>query len=100
MLHESIISGRSLCFNFLLKQPQLDINAQDNQGWTPLFWAVNRGLEHFAQDLVGVGCDISKRDLSLNTALHEVGVKFLPFLFATLLARSSFLLSVPQILGT
>lgn len=72
VLHEAIISGRSLCFNLLLKQPNLDINSQDNQGWTPLFWAVNRGLEYLVQDLITADCDITAIDLSKNTALHEV----------------------------
>ena len=72
VLHEAIISGRSLCFNLLLKQPRLDINSQDNQGWTPLFWAVNRGLEYLVQDLITADCDITAIDLSKNTALHEV----------------------------
>ena len=72
VLHEAIISGRSLCFNLLLKQPQLDINSQDNQGWSPLFWAAHRGLDHLVEDLIAIGCDISRKDLANNTVLHEV----------------------------
>ncbi len=81
VLHEAVISGRSMCFNIILKQSQLKINAQDNQGWPPLFWAVNRKAEHLVQDLITAGCDIMHRDLSKNTALHEVGCYVLSYYY-------------------
>ena len=42
LLHEAIIAEASNCIGMLLRNGSVNINIPDNQGWTPLFWAINR----------------------------------------------------------
>jgi hypothetical protein len=71
VLHEAIVRGADDCANILLGDPRLNIDIPDNQGWTPLFWAANRGSTAIVEKLIKMKCPVNIRDLSGNTALHE-----------------------------
>lgn len=46
-----------------------DVNAKDNDGWTPLLWASWSGLPQVAEELVAKGADLSVLDAKGNSAL-------------------------------
>ena len=39
-LVQTIIKGKLDLFKAVLSVPELDLNAKDNEGWTPLYWAL------------------------------------------------------------
>lgn len=46
-----------------------EVNAKDNDGWTPLLWASWSGLPQVVEELVAKGADVSVRDAQGNSAL-------------------------------
>ena len=46
-----------------------DIEKGDNNGQTPLIWALNSGQLDVAEYLIGIGADINAQDKNGNTAL-------------------------------
>ncbi|ELU04799.1 hypothetical protein CAPTEDRAFT_117742, partial [Capitella teleta] len=71
VLHEAIVRSAVDCAHILLCDERINIDIPDNQGWTSLFWAVNRGLTSIVERLLQLKCQVNIRDLSGNTALHE-----------------------------
>jgi uncharacterized sulfatase len=48
-----------------------DINAKDELGWTPLYWAASTGQTEVAEFLVAQGADVQAKTKDENTPLHQ-----------------------------
>ena len=42
----------------LLLAYDCDVDARDDDGWTPLFWAAANGYDHMCEELYNLGADI------------------------------------------
>jgi cytohesin len=49
----------------------IDVDAKDETGWTPLYWAASMGREEVAEFLIGNGADIDVRTNDDRTPLHQ-----------------------------
>ena len=48
-----------------------DVNAQDELGWTPLYWAASLGRTDVAKFLIDKGADVQRAATDGGTALHQ-----------------------------
>ena len=60
--HEAIVS--------LLLEKGADVNAKNNDGWTPLHWASENGHEAIVSLLLEKGADVNAKDNDGETPLH------------------------------
>ncbi|XP_064407988.1 histone-lysine N-methyltransferase EHMT2 isoform X2 [Latimeria chalumnae] len=69
-LHHAAKSGNLEMVHFLLSTGQVDINAQDNGGWTPIIWAAEHRHIEAIKMLLARGADVTLRDNEENICLH------------------------------
>ena len=95
-LHEAASQGHQNVVNFLAKQQGFyyvseqdtveetnkalaehqgfDINAQDNKGRTPLWWAVHNGHFAMVQDLIKKGADVTKKVINKAIKTERIDI--------------------------
>ncbi|XP_043994024.1 histone-lysine N-methyltransferase EHMT2 isoform X7 [Gambusia affinis] len=69
-LHHAAKLGNLEIVNMLLETGQVDVNAQDNGGWTPIIWAAEHKHVQVIKSLLNRGADVSIKDKELNLCLH------------------------------
>ncbi|XP_018411360.1 PREDICTED: histone-lysine N-methyltransferase EHMT2 [Nanorana parkeri] len=79
-LHHAAKSGNRELLSFLLSTGQVNVNAQDNGGWTPIIWAaehkhieiismlLTRGADVTLQDNVSIYLSVSEKNICLHWA--------------------------------
>ena len=69
-LHESVRDGEADKALALLQEEGTDVNAQDQNGMTPLHYTATNGEVDLAELLISRGADVKIRDDEGNTPLH------------------------------
>ncbi|XP_075042642.1 histone-lysine N-methyltransferase EHMT2 isoform X2 [Mixophyes fleayi] len=69
-LHHAAKSGNLEMLNFLLSTGQVNVNAQDNGGWTPIIWAAEHKHIDVIRMLLMRGSDVTLEDNEKNICLH------------------------------
>uniref|UniRef100_A0A7N8Y088 Euchromatic histone-lysine N-methyltransferase 2 n=1 Tax=Mastacembelus armatus TaxID=205130 RepID=A0A7N8Y088_9TELE len=69
-LHHAAKLGSLEIVNMLLETGQVDVNAQDNGGWTPIIWAAEHKHVDVIKALLNRGADVTITDKELNVCLH------------------------------
>ncbi|PVD37099.1 hypothetical protein C0Q70_04093 [Pomacea canaliculata] len=69
-LHLAAINGRTAVAGMLIKQGNVQINAKDKHGRTPLHHAVHCCNQHVIDVLLSIGADVNIQDEDGNTAAH------------------------------
>lgn len=68
--HVAVRHGHTDLIQVLLKTGQIDINDQDDGGWTPIMWAAEDKQYDATQVLIENGANLHIRDLEFNVPLH------------------------------
>ncbi|XP_008279349.1 histone-lysine N-methyltransferase EHMT2 isoform X2 [Stegastes partitus] len=69
-LHHAAKLGNLEIVSMLLETGQVDVNAQDSGGWTPIIWAAEHKHVDVIKSLLNRGADVSINDKELNVCLH------------------------------
>ncbi|XP_053577957.1 histone-lysine N-methyltransferase EHMT2 isoform X2 [Bombina bombina] len=69
-LHHAAKSGNLPMLSFLLSTGQVNVNAQDNGGWTPIIWAAEHKHIEVIRTLLTRGADVTLQDNEKNVCLH------------------------------
>ncbi|XP_054619390.1 histone-lysine N-methyltransferase EHMT2-like isoform X1 [Dunckerocampus dactyliophorus] len=69
-LHHAAKLGNLEIVSMLLETGQVDVNAQDNGGWTPIIWAAEHKHVEVIKVLLNRGADVAINDKELNVCLH------------------------------
>uniref|UniRef100_A0A8C2FBH2 Euchromatic histone-lysine N-methyltransferase 2 n=1 Tax=Cyprinus carpio TaxID=7962 RepID=A0A8C2FBH2_CYPCA len=69
-LHHAAKLGNLEVVLLLLSTGQVDINAQDSGGWTPIIWAAEHRHIDVIRALLNRGADVTLRDKEMNVCLH------------------------------
>uniref|UniRef100_A0A8C4F0U9 Euchromatic histone-lysine N-methyltransferase 2 n=1 Tax=Dicentrarchus labrax TaxID=13489 RepID=A0A8C4F0U9_DICLA len=69
-LHHAAKLGNLETVNMLLETGQVDVNAQDSGGWTPIIWAAEHKHVDVIKALLNRGADVTINDKELNVCLH------------------------------
>uniref|UniRef100_A0A671WLN6 Euchromatic histone-lysine N-methyltransferase 2 n=1 Tax=Sparus aurata TaxID=8175 RepID=A0A671WLN6_SPAAU len=69
-LHHAAKLGNLEILNMLLETGQVDVNAQDSGGWTPIIWAAEHKHITVIKALLNRGADVTINDKELNVCLH------------------------------
>ncbi|KAM3595841.1 uncharacterized protein V6R79_003708 [Siganus canaliculatus] len=69
-LHHAAKLGNLEIVNMLLETGQVDVNAQDSGGWTPIIWAAEHKHVAIIKALLNRGADVTIKDKELNVCLH------------------------------
>ncbi|XP_061838603.1 histone-lysine N-methyltransferase EHMT2 [Nerophis lumbriciformis] len=69
-LHHSAKQGNLEIVSMLLETGQVDVNGQDNGGWTPIIWAAEHKHVEVIKVLLNRGADVAISDKELNVCLH------------------------------
>ncbi|XP_073454524.1 histone-lysine N-methyltransferase EHMT2 isoform X2 [Aquarana catesbeiana] len=69
-LHHAAKSGNQELLSFLLATGQVNVNAQDNGGWTPIIWAAEHKHIDVIRTLLTRGADVTLQDNEKNICLH------------------------------
>ncbi|CAN9492995.1 unnamed protein product [Ophioblennius macclurei] len=69
-LHHAAKLGNLETVNMLLETGQVDVNAQDSGGWTPIIWAAEHKHVDVIKSLLNRGADVTINDKELNVCLH------------------------------
>uniref|UniRef100_A0A8C2ZCL5 Euchromatic histone-lysine N-methyltransferase 2 n=1 Tax=Cyclopterus lumpus TaxID=8103 RepID=A0A8C2ZCL5_CYCLU len=69
-LHHAAKLGNLEIVNMLLETGQVDVNAQDNGGWTPIIWSAEHKHVDVIKVLLNRGADVTISDKELNVCLH------------------------------
>uniref|UniRef100_A0A4W6EPB2 Euchromatic histone-lysine N-methyltransferase 2 n=1 Tax=Lates calcarifer TaxID=8187 RepID=A0A4W6EPB2_LATCA len=69
-LHHAAKLGNLEIVNMLLETGQVDVNAQDSGGWTPIIWAAEHKHVDVIKALLNRGADVTINDKELNVCLH------------------------------
>nr|XP_043909106.1 histone-lysine N-methyltransferase EHMT2 isoform X1 [Solea senegalensis] len=69
-LHHAAKLGNLEILKMLLETGQVDVNAQDNGGWTPIIWAAEHKHVDVIKALLNRGADVTIKDKELNVCLH------------------------------
>ncbi|XP_029023352.1 histone-lysine N-methyltransferase EHMT2 isoform X2 [Betta splendens] len=69
-LHHAAKLGNLEIVRMLLETGQVDVNAQDNGGWTPIIWAAEHKHVEVIKALLNRGADVTVKDKELNVCLH------------------------------
>ncbi|KAI1902395.1 hypothetical protein AGOR_G00044320 [Albula goreensis] len=69
-LHHAAKLGSLEIVTLLLGTGQVDINAQDSGGWTPIIWAAEHRHITVIRALLSRGADVTLKDKEMNVCLH------------------------------
>uniref|UniRef100_A0A8D2LMF4 Euchromatic histone lysine methyltransferase 1 n=1 Tax=Varanus komodoensis TaxID=61221 RepID=A0A8D2LMF4_VARKO len=69
-LHLAAKKGHYDVVQYLLSNEQVDVNCQDDGGWTPMIWATEYKHVELVKLLLAKGSDINIRDNEENICLH------------------------------
>ncbi|KAK2513231.1 hypothetical protein Q9966_016198 [Columba livia] len=69
-LHHAAKNGNLEMVELLLATGQVDVNAQDNGGWTPIIWAAEHKHIEVIRRLLTRGADVTLTDNEENICLH------------------------------
>ncbi|GFS21842.1 histone-lysine N-methyltransferase EHMT2 [Elysia marginata] len=69
-LHYAAKAGHIDIVQYILSTERLDVNIEDDGGWTPIIWATESQLLDVVKFLIKHGGDPSKKDNEENTGLH------------------------------
>ncbi|XP_037549233.1 histone-lysine N-methyltransferase EHMT2 [Nematolebias whitei] len=69
-LHHAAKFGNLEIVKMLLETGQVDVNAQDSGGWTPIIWAAEHKHVEVIKTLLNRGADVTINDKELNVCLH------------------------------
>uniref|UniRef100_A0A6Q2Z324 Euchromatic histone-lysine N-methyltransferase 2 n=1 Tax=Esox lucius TaxID=8010 RepID=A0A6Q2Z324_ESOLU len=69
-LHHASKLGNLEIVTLLLETGQVDINAQDSGGWTPIIWAAEHKHIQVIRALLNRGADVTLKDKEMNVCLH------------------------------
>ncbi|KAM4664875.1 histone-lysine N-methyltransferase EHMT1 isoform 2-T2 [Discoglossus pictus] len=69
-LHLAAKKGHYEVVKYLLSNTQMDVNCQDDGGWTPMIWATEYKHVELVKLLHSKGADINIRDNEENICLH------------------------------
>ncbi|XP_042334648.1 histone-lysine N-methyltransferase EHMT1 [Sceloporus undulatus] len=69
-LHLAAKKGHYDVVQYLLTNDQMDVNCQDDGGWTPMIWATEYKHVELVKLLLAKGSDINIRDNEENICLH------------------------------
>ncbi|XP_053551684.1 histone-lysine N-methyltransferase EHMT1 isoform X2 [Bombina bombina] len=69
-LHLAAKKGHFEVVKYLLSNTQMDVNCQDDGGWTPMIWATEYKHVELVKLLHSKGADINIRDNEENICLH------------------------------
>uniref|UniRef100_A0AAR2IGJ7 Euchromatic histone-lysine N-methyltransferase 2 n=1 Tax=Pygocentrus nattereri TaxID=42514 RepID=A0AAR2IGJ7_PYGNA len=69
-LHHAAKLGNLEIITLLLNTGQVDINAQDSGGWTPIIWAAEHRHTDIIRALLNRGADVTLKDKEMNVCLH------------------------------
>ncbi|XP_006749301.1 histone-lysine N-methyltransferase EHMT1 [Leptonychotes weddellii] len=69
-LHLAAKKGHYDVVQYLLSNGQMDVNCQDDGGWTPMIWATEYKHVELVKLLLSKGSDINIRDNEENICLH------------------------------
>ncbi|CAJ1083220.1 histone-lysine N-methyltransferase EHMT2 isoform X1 [Xyrichtys novacula] len=69
-LHHAAKLGNLEIVKMLLETGQVDVNAQDSGGWTPIIWAAEHKHVKVIRALLNRGADVTINDKELNVCLH------------------------------
>ncbi|KAG7225444.1 hypothetical protein INR49_027438 [Caranx melampygus] len=69
-LHHAAKLGNLEIVSMLLETGQVDVNAQDSGGWTPIIWAAEHKHVDVIKSLLNRGADVTINDKELNVCLH------------------------------
>ncbi|CAL8365733.1 unnamed protein product [Arctogadus glacialis] len=69
-LHHAAKQGNLQLVHLLLETGQVDINAQDSGGWTPIIWAAEHKHMDVIRALLSRGADVTIQDKEMNMCLH------------------------------
>ncbi|PIK42261.1 putative histone-lysine N-methyltransferase EHMT1, partial [Apostichopus japonicus] len=70
VVHIATMKGNREILTYLLKLKRVQIDAQDNGGWTPIIWAADNKNNDMVSFLLSYGADPTLRDKEQNIALH------------------------------
>ncbi|KAG5466847.1 hypothetical protein LSCM1_01024 [Leishmania martiniquensis] len=73
LLHHAAFSGNNAFVKAILDRSgtqQVDIDAADGEGWTPLHYAADRGHADVAASLLDEGANVNARDSAKRTPMH------------------------------
>ncbi|XP_053718857.1 histone-lysine N-methyltransferase EHMT2 isoform X1 [Synchiropus splendidus] len=69
-LHHASKQGNLEIVSMLLETGQVDVNAQDSGGWTPIIWAAEHKHVKVIEALLNRGANVTINDKELNVCLH------------------------------
>uniref|UniRef100_A0A673A4X1 Euchromatic histone-lysine N-methyltransferase 2 n=1 Tax=Sphaeramia orbicularis TaxID=375764 RepID=A0A673A4X1_9TELE len=69
-LHHAAKLGNLEIVTLLLETGQVDVNAQDSGGWTPIIWAAEHKHVDVIKALLNRGANVTVKDKELNVCLH------------------------------
>lgn len=69
-LHMAAKGGHIELMEFLLNTRKVDVNVQDDGGWTPIIWAAEHRNVDTVKFLISRGADPTLKDNEENTGLH------------------------------
>ncbi|XP_076006071.1 histone-lysine N-methyltransferase EHMT2 isoform X2 [Genypterus blacodes] len=69
-LHHAAKLGNHDIVNMLLETGQVDVNAQDSGGWTPIIWAAEHKHVDVIKSLLNRGAAVTIQDKEQNVCLH------------------------------
>ncbi|KAK3087589.1 hypothetical protein FSP39_007912 [Pinctada imbricata] len=70
VLHYTAKAGHIEIMKLLLDMDNMDVNVQDDGGWTPIIWASEHKLASAVRFLIKHGADPNLKDKEENTSLH------------------------------
>lgn len=69
-LHHAAKLGNLEVVMLLLNTGQVDLNAQDSGGWTPIIWAAEHRHIDIVRALLNRGANVTLKDKEMNVCLH------------------------------
>ena len=74
-LDTAAAEGHTQIVRMLLKNPETDVNLQDQSGRTPIFYAVDQNQPDALRALLAAGADVNAQDLTGTTSLMLAAAK-------------------------